>query len=149
MLQARSLRHAVSALVQLRTCSLKGLAGFVAFVFLEVLDEAAGEVLGLLFPLCGIGIGVAGIEDGGIYAGQGSGHFEVEERNLLGRSALDGSVENGVDDATGVLNRDALACSVPTGVDKIGLGSALLHLLYEFLGILCGMELEECLSEAG
>ena len=41
----------------------------VALVLCEVLDEAASQILGLLFPLSGICIGVAGVEDGGVNTG--------------------------------------------------------------------------------
>ena len=77
-----------------RTCSRnyscgpaadQSLAVLVAFVLGEVLDEAAGQVLSLLVPLSSICIGVARIEDSGINAGQSSGNFEVEVRDLLGR----------------------------------------------------------------
>ena len=60
----------------------------VAFVLGEVLDEAACQVLSLLVPLSSICIGVTRIEDSGINAGQRSGNFEIEVRDLLGRASL-------------------------------------------------------------
>ena len=41
----------------------------VALVLSEVLHEAASQILCLLFPLSGICVGVAGIEDGGVNTG--------------------------------------------------------------------------------
>ncbi len=60
------------------------LAVLVALVLLEVLDEAASQILGLLFPLGSVRIGVAGIQDGGVHAGQHGGNLEVEVGDLLG-----------------------------------------------------------------
>ena len=56
----------------------------VAFVLGEVLDEAAGQIDSLGLPLSGILVGVAGVQDGGINAGQRGGNLEVEVRELLG-----------------------------------------------------------------
>ena len=135
--------------LELRSSFHEGLTSGVALVLVEVLDEAAGEVLGLLFPLGGVLVGVARIEDTGVYTLQLGGNGEVEVRDHLGRSLVDAVVQDGVDDTASVANRDALACAVPAGVDEVGLSSALFHLLDELFGILCGMQLEECLSEAG
>ena len=71
--------------LQLRTGGDERLAGGVGLVLVEVLDEAAGEVLCLLIPHLGIGIGVARIEDAGIDALELRRDFEVEIRDLLGR----------------------------------------------------------------
>ena len=57
-------------------------------------------------------------------------------------------VEDGVDDATGVADGDALAGSVPTSVHEVSLGTVSLHFLHEFSSILGGMEFQESLSEA-
>ena len=62
--------------IQLRACGDQSLAGFVGLVLDEVLDEAAGQILGLLLPDSGIGVGVPGIQDGGVHAGQLGGHFK-------------------------------------------------------------------------
>ena len=90
----------------------------VAFVLGEVLDEAASQVLCLLFPLGSICIGVAGVQDGGINAGQLGGNLEVEVGDLLGGSLVDGAAQDGIDDAAGILDGDALAGAVPAGVDQ-------------------------------
>jgi hypothetical protein len=75
----------------------------VTLVLLEVLDEAASQILCLLFPLSGICVGVAGIEDGGIDTGQSGGDLKVEVGDLLGGSLVDGTAQDGVDDAAGIL----------------------------------------------
>ena len=49
----------------------------VAFVLGEVLDEAAGQIQSLGLPLGSILVGVAGIEDGGIDAGQRGRNLEA------------------------------------------------------------------------
>ena len=66
----------------------QSLAVLVAFVLGEVLDEAAGQIQSLGLPLGSILVGVAGIEDGGIDAGQRGGNLEVEVRDLLGGASL-------------------------------------------------------------
>lgn len=75
-------------------------------------------------------------------------NHEVEVRDGLGRSRVDAMVEDSVDDSAGVADGDSLACSVPASVHEVSLGTALLHLLDEFLGVLCRVKLKECLSEA-
>ena len=125
----------------------KALPALVVLILLEVLDEACCEVLGLNFPFCGIGIGVAGIKNRGINTGKFGGNLEVKDGELLGRSCENGTVEDSVDDTAGVADRDTLAGSVPAGVYEISLGAALLHLLDKFLGILGRMQFEECLAE--
>ena len=87
----------------------EGLASFVVLVLDEVLLEAGSEVLGLGLPLGGVGVGVARVEDLGVDAGQLGGHLEVEVGDLLRGRGLDGAVEDGVNDAAGVLDGDALA----------------------------------------
>ncbi len=77
-------------------------AGFVVFVFLEVLDEACCEIFCFNFPFRGVSVGVARIEDLGIYAGEFGRDLEVEDGELLGGSVEDGAVEDSVDDATGI-----------------------------------------------
>ena len=59
--------------LQLGACGDQSLAVLVALVLSEVLHEAAGQILCLLFPLSGICVGVAGIEDGGVITGQSGG----------------------------------------------------------------------------
>ena len=58
-------------------------AGFVVLVLGKVLDEAGSEVFGLLCPLFGVSVGVAGVEDFGIYAGKLGRNLEVEDGELL------------------------------------------------------------------
>ena len=58
-------------LLQLGAGFYQGLALFVAGVLDEILDETTGQVLSLLLPLGDISIGVAGIQNGGVHAGQG------------------------------------------------------------------------------
>ena len=74
----RLFRQATGFSLQLGTGGNQSLAGFVALVLDEVLLEAGSQVLGLLIPLSGIGVGVAGIQNGGINTGQSGGNLEVE-----------------------------------------------------------------------
>ena len=105
--------------LQLGACGDQSLAVLGALVLSEVLHEAAGQILCLLFPLSGICVGVAGIEDGGVNTGQSGGNLKVEVGDLLGGSLVDGTAQDGVDDAAGILDGDALAGAVPAGVDQV------------------------------
>ena len=106
-------------LLQLGTSSYKSLTLLVGGELREVLDKATCEILGLSVPLRSICIGVAGIQDCGVYAGQCCGHLEVEDRNLLGLCLVDRAIEDSVDDTTSILNRDTLACAIPTRIYKV------------------------------
>src|SRR3712207_8822754 len=72
--------------LELGTCCYECLTGFVAFVLLEVLDEAGCQVLSLFFPLCCVSVSVAWVEDVSVNAFQLCRNYEVEERNGLGGS---------------------------------------------------------------
>ena len=74
-IKALYVRGAVS--LQLGAGGDQSLAVLVALVLCEVLDEAASQILGLLFPLSGICVGVAGVEDGGVNTGQSGGNLKV------------------------------------------------------------------------
>lgn len=116
--------------------------------FLEVLDEHLGEFASFLVPHLRVGVSVAGIKNLGVHSGELGRDDEVEVgENLCGRF-LDVAVEDVVDDTAGVGNGDTFASSVPACVHQVSLGTALLHLLDEFIGIFGGMEAEECLTEA-
>ena len=52
----------------------QSLAMLVTLVLLEVLDEAASQILGLLLPLGSIGVGIAGIQDAGVNTVQDGGN---------------------------------------------------------------------------
>ena len=56
----------------------KSLAVLVTLVLLEVLDEAASQILGLLLPLGSVSVGIAGIQDAGVNTVQDGGNLEVE-----------------------------------------------------------------------
>ena len=135
--------------LELGTSLYEGLSSAVGLVLVEVLDEPSCEILGLLLPLCGICIGVARIEDAGVNSFELGRDGEVEERDLLGRGGVDAVVEDGVDDTTGVADRDPLAGTIPAGVHEVSLCTALLHPFDEFLGVLGRVELKEGLAEAG
>ena len=77
----------------------------------------------LVSPLGSVLIGVAGIEDGGIDAGQRGGNLKVEVQDLLGGGLVDSAAQDRVDDAAGILDGDALAGAVPAGVDQVSLGA--------------------------
>ena len=126
----------------------QSLAVLVTLVLLEVLDEAASQILGLLLPLGSVGVGIAGIQDAGVNTVQDGGNLEVEVGNLLGGHVVDIAVQDSIDDATGVLDGDALAGAVPAGVDQVSLSAAHLHLLDQLLSVLGGVQLQESLAEA-
>ena len=86
---ARLTRSFRSRALQLRACGDQSLAGLVAFVLGEVLDEAGSEVLGLDVPLGSVGVGVARVENVGGDAGQLGRDLKVEVRQLLGGSLVD------------------------------------------------------------
>ena len=69
--------------LELWTSSNQSLTSLVTLVLLEVLDEAASQILSLLVPLSSISVSVARIEDVGVYALKLCGNLEVEVRNLL------------------------------------------------------------------
>ena len=122
----RLFRQATGFSLQLGTGGNQSLAGFVALVLDEVLLEAGSQVLGLLIPLSGIGVGVAGVQNGGVNTGQSGGNLEVEVGDGFGGSLVDSAAQDGVDDAAGILDGDALAGAVPAGVDQVSLGAGLL-----------------------
>ena len=126
----------------------KSATGLVAFKLVEVVDEHVGEFVGLGVPLGRVGVGVARVEDFRVNAGKFGRNFKVEDGEFLGGSLEDSAVEDGVDDAAGILDGDALAGTVPAGVDEISLCAALFHALNEFFGILGGVERQECCAKA-
>ena len=129
-----------SELSELRTGSYERLAEVVACELLEVLDETSCKVFSLLIPLCRLGISVARIEDGRIHTRELCRNFEIEVRDLLGRSLLDRTVEDSIDNTAGITDRDTLACSVPACVHEISLGAYCVHSLHEFLTVFCRVE---------
>ena len=137
-----------NSLLNRGACGDQGLASVIAGVLHEILHEAACQILGLLFPLGGVCIGVAGIKDRRIDAGQCGGNLQVKVGDCLRLGLQDGAVQDRVDDAAGVLNGDALAGAVPAGVDQVSLGAALLHLLDQLFGVLRRMQLQEGLTKA-
>ena len=75
--------------LELRTSSNQSLAGFVAGELGEVLDEAAGEVLGLLVPLSSVSVGIARVKDLRVYSRKLRRNDEVEVRDGLRGSLVD------------------------------------------------------------
>ena len=63
------------------TCGNESLAGFVAFVLLEVLNKSRSKVFRLFFPDRNVCVSVSRIEYRGVYAGKFGGDFEIEVRN--------------------------------------------------------------------
>ena len=51
----------VKTILKFWTCSYQSLTSLVALVLLEVLDEAASEILSLLVPLCCVSVSVTRI----------------------------------------------------------------------------------------
>ena len=70
-------------LSELGTGCYESFTGFVVLKLLEVVDEHFGKLGSLICPDSGIGVGVAGIENLGIYAGELGGNSEVEDRITL------------------------------------------------------------------
>src|SRR5699024_5685935 len=97
----------------------------------------------------GVRVSIPGVQDGGVHAGQSGGHLKVEVGDGLGGGGQDRAVQNGVDDAAGILDGDTLTGAVPAGVHQVGLGAGLLHLLHQLLTVLGGVQLQEGLAEAG
>ena len=93
-------------------CSYESLACGIVLVFLEVLDEAFCEVFSLDGPFFGVSVGVAGIEDLGIYAGEFGRNLEIEDGEFLCGSLEDSTVEDSVDDTAGITDRDTFAGTV-------------------------------------
>ena len=91
-----SLQYQAEISLQLGAGRDQSLAMLVALVLLEVLDEAACQILGLLFPLGSVSIGVARIQNAGVHAVQHGGNLEVEVGDLLGGHIVDVAVQDGV-----------------------------------------------------
>ena len=64
--------------LQLGASLNQSLAFFVAGVLGKVLDETSSQILSLGLPLGSVGIGIAGIQDVGVNAGQLGGNSQVE-----------------------------------------------------------------------
>ena len=63
-------------ILQLGTGGNQGLAVLVALVLGEVLDEPASQIGSLGFPVGHIGVGVSGVKNCGINAGQLGGNLD-------------------------------------------------------------------------
>ena len=134
--------------LQLGTCCDQSLALVVAGVLDKVLLETSCQILCLCVPFGSVSVGVSGIQNVGVNAGQSGGNFEVEVGDGLGLSLQDGAIQNSVDDAAGILNGDTLAGAVPAGVDQVSLCAGLLHLLDQLFAVLGGVQLQESSAEA-
>ena len=106
----------------------------------EVLDETSSEILSLLLPLASALVSVAWVEDSRVNAWKLCRNYEIEVRDSLGRSLVDRTVEDSVDDSTSVLDRDTLTCTVPSCVHEVCLSTNLLHSLNELLTVLSWVE---------
>jgi len=126
--------------LELWTSRYERLAEVVSGELVEVLDETCCEVLCLLLPLACALVSVAWVEDSRVNAWKLSRNSEIEVRDLLGRSLVDRTVEDCVDDSSCILDRDTLACSVPSCVHEVCLCTYLLHSLDELLTVLGWVE---------
>ena len=122
------------------TSCYERLAEVVSSELVEVLDETSCEVLSLLLPLACALVSVAWVEDSWVNAREFCRNCEVEVRDSLGRSLVDRTVEDSIDDSSCILDRDTLSCTVPSCVHEVCLGTNLLHSLYELLAILGWVE---------
>ena len=123
-----------------RTSCYESLSEVVSSELVEVLDEAACEILCLLLPLACACVSVAWVEDSWVNTREFCRNCEVEVRDLLCRSLVDRAIEDSVNDSAGILDRDTLACSVPSCVDEVCLCTDLLHSLYELFTVLGRVE---------
>ena len=135
-------------LFEVRTCSYEFLAFGVAGELLEVLDETTGQICRLLVPLLRVLVRVARIENLGIHARKCSRDLEIEYRQRLGRGLVDRTVQDGVDDAARIFDRDSFARTVPARIDEVSRSARLLHAFYQFLTVLGRMQREERRTEA-
>ena len=126
----------------------KCLASLIACELLEVLDEAACEILCLYIPVLWLCVCVAGIEDVSVHLVESGRNGKVEVRDGCGLGLVHAAVEDTVDDGAGILDGDTLAGTVPAGVHEICGGSDFLHSLHELLTVFGRMQGEECCSEA-
>ena len=140
--------NSLSAALECRTCSNQCLTCFVASELSEVLDEAASQILSFFFPLASAFVSITRVEDLRIYTRQFSRNYEVEERNYLGRSLVDRTVEDSVDDTTSVADRDTLACTVPASVYQVCLSTNFFHLLNQLFCVFSRMQAQESSTEA-
>ena len=122
--------------LELRTSSDESLTSLVAFVLLEVLDEALSQILGLSVPLRSVLVCITRIQDVLVHTLELCRNNEVEVRNGLRRSLVDLVIQDAVDDTTCIADRDTLASTVPASVDQLSLSTALLHVANELLSIL-------------
>src|SRR5690554_1829748 len=116
---------------------------------IEVFDEHGGETGCFLVPFSRVGVGILGVEDAAVDAGEGGGDRQVEVGQGGGFGVFDLAAEDGVDDRPGSLDGDALAGAVPAGVDQVGLGVGRLHALDQYIGVLGRVQAEEGGAEAG
>ena len=123
-----------------RTSCYESLSEVVSSELVEVLDEAACEILCLLLPLACACVSVAWVEDSWVNAREFCRNCEVEVRDLLCRSLVDRTIEDSVDNSTSVLDRDTLTCTVPSCVHEVCLSTNLLHSLNELLTVLGWVE---------
>src|SRR5699024_9378859 len=84
----------------------------------------------------------------GSYTRQLGRNFNVEVRDLLGRSFQDIAVQDCIDDTTGIANGDTFSSSVPSCINQVSFRAALLHSLNQFLSIFGRMQFQERLSKA-
>ena len=122
------------------TSCYERLAEVVSSELVEVLDETSCKILSLLLPLACALVSVALVEDSWINAREFCRNCEVEVRDSLGRSLIDRTVEDSVDDSSCILDRDTLTCTVPSCVHEVCLSTNLLHSLNELLTILGWVE---------
>ena len=135
--------------LELRTCGYECLTCSVALILFEVLNEASSQVFSLFFPLSSVSIGVTWVKNVCCNAFELRRNNEIEVRNGLCWSAIDRMIQDSINDSTRIANGNALSSAVPTGVDQVSLGTALIHLLHQFLCIFRRMKLKEGLTEAG
>ena len=62
--------------LQLGTCFYQSLAGFVAGVLHEILNEATSQILSLALPLSNIGVSISGVQNCGVHTGQAGGNIQ-------------------------------------------------------------------------
>ena len=96
--------------------------------------------------------GKFGIENFCRYSSEIFGNWEIENRVVFKLRLLELSVMDGVNDGTGILQRDtasnAVSTSIPSSVYKVSIGLMFGHLLSKHAGIFDRVPHQEWLTEA-
>ncbi|OPZ95301.1 MAG: hypothetical protein BWY72_02176 [Bacteroidetes bacterium ADurb.Bin416] len=68
---------------------------------------------------------------------------------MFGFGLFNRTIDDGVDNGAGILDGDALAGTIPAGIDQIGFGSVLFHFLNQRAGVHRGVQGQKSFAESG